>query len=239
LLGRDYPFTAATRRKAKSSVSELRRAAEELDDEVEPIFVRPKFVAKNQMRKSGNGKWKLSAAEAGTAHHKLLQHFALGNASVIEALEIEAKRLEQEKILSADERAVLDLDALAEFWCSELGKKIRVQPPNLVRRELPFTARFNPSEIAKIKGEKPEAGLENEFVVVQGVADLVVLLPQEIWLVDFKTDQVRPGELLGKIQTYKVQLQFYSAALARIYNRPVSVCALHFLDARKTVDVKI
>jgi ATP-dependent helicase/nuclease subunit A len=239
LLGRDYPFTAATRRKAKSSVSELRRAAEELDDEVEPIFVRPKFVAKNQMRKSGNGKWKLSAAEAGTAHHKLLQHFALGNASVIEALEIEAKRLEQEKILSADERAVLDLDALAEFWCSELGKKIREQPPNLVRRELPFTARFNPSEIAKIKGEKPEAGLENEFVVVQGVADLVVLLPQEIWLVDFKTDRVRPGELAGKIQTYKVQLEFYSAALARIYNRPVSVCALHFLDARKTVDVKI
>jgi ATP-dependent helicase/nuclease subunit A len=104
---------------------------------------------------------------------------------------------------------------------------------------LPFTARFNPSEIAKIKGEKPEAGLENEFVVVQGVADLVVLLPQEIWLVDFKTDRVRPGELAGKIQTYKVQLEFYSAALARIYNRPVSVCALHFLDARKTVDVKI
>ena len=235
----NYPFTAATRRKAKSSVTELRRAAEELDDETEPIFVRPKFVAKSQMRKSGNGKWKLSAAEAGTAHHKFLQHFALGNAGGIEALEIEAKRLEQEKILSADERAALDLDALAEFWCSELGKKIRVQPPNLVRRELPFTARFNPSEIAKIKGEKPEAGLENEFVVVQGVADLVVLLPQEIWLVDFKTDQVRPGELSGKIQSYKVQLQFYSASLARIYNRPVSVCTLHFLDARKTVDVKI
>ena len=37
---------------------------------------------------------------------------------------------------------------------------------------------------------------------MQGVADLVVLLPEEIWLVDFKTDEVRADDLPEKIKIY-------------------------------------
>jgi ATP-dependent exoDNAse (exonuclease V) beta subunit len=68
---------------------------------------------------------------------------------------------------------------------------------------------------------------------------LVVLLPKEIWLLDFKTDQIRADELPGKIKLYKPQLKLYASALAKIYLRPVANCWLHFLDARKTVEVKI
>jgi ATP-dependent helicase/nuclease subunit A len=243
----DYPFKAATRRKAKSSVTELRRAAEELDEEAEQVFsfqFSEKRLARTlappaQNQKSEIRNQKLSAAETGTAHHKFLQHFALENASSIAALESESQRLERDKILSAGERAVLDLDALANFWDSPLGGKIRAQPPDSVKRELPFTARFSPAELSKITGAKAEAGLENEFVVVQGVADLVVLLPEEIWLVDFKTDQIRADELPEKTRFYKPQLKLYASALAKIYSRPVSNGWLHFLEARKTVEVKI
>jgi ATP-dependent helicase/nuclease subunit A len=236
----EYPFAAATRRKAKSSVTELRRAAEELDEEAEQVFSF-QFSTKRLARTLAPPaeKRKLCAAETGTAHHKFLQHFALESANSIAALETESRRLEREKILSADERAVLDLDALADFWISPPGKKIRAQPPDSVKRELPFTARFSPAELAEITGSKAEAGLENEFVVVQGVADLVVLLPQEIWLVDFKTDQMRADELPEKIKLYEIQLKLYARALAKIYSRPVSNGWLHFLDARKTADVKI
>jgi ATP-dependent helicase/nuclease subunit A len=190
-----------------------------------------------QNQKSEIRNQKLSAVEAGTAHHKFLQHFALENASSIAALESESRRLEQEKILSADERAVLDLDALANFWDSPLGGKIRAQPPDSVKRELPFTARFSPAELAEITGAKAEAGLENEFVVVQGVADLVVLLPEEIWLVDFKTDRVRADELPAKAKLYSPQLKLYARALAKIYSRPVTHGWLHFLSARRTVEL--
>ena len=242
----EYPFAAATKRKAKSSVTELRRAAEELDEEAEQVFrfqVSGKRLARTLAPPAQNPQSeirnpKLSAAEAGTAHHKFLQHFALENAGSIAALETESRRLEREKILSADERAVLDLDALAEFWDSPPGGKIRAQPPDSVKRELPFTAKFSPVELAEITGAKAEAGLENEFVVVQGVADLVVLLPKEIWLVDFKTDQVRAGELPEKIKLYEPQLKLYARALAKIYSRPVTNCWLHFLAARKTVDLR-
>ena len=38
--------------------------------------------------------------------------------------------------------------------------------------------------------------------MVQGVADLVVMLPEEIWLVDFKTDRLTPAELAEKLKLY-------------------------------------
>jgi ATP-dependent helicase/nuclease subunit A len=234
ILSWEYPFIAATQRPAKSSVTTLRRqAAGELDDEAEQVFPARNFapVARRDART------KLSAADAGTAHHKFLQRVALDNANDVAALKSEANRLEQEKVLSADERAALALEDIAAFWNSEPGRKIRAQAAN-VRRELAFTARFSPAELAAITGAKLAPGLEDEFVVVQGVADLVVLLPEEIWLADFKTDEITVNELPEKKQLYAPQLKFYAQALEKIYSRPVTERWLHFLPARKTVDVE-
>jgi ATP-dependent helicase/nuclease subunit A len=228
ILNWEYPHAAATKRKAKASVTELRRAAEELDDEAEPVFNPLRWNPSN--RKSQIGNQKLSAADFGTAHHKFLQHFTLEKTGELAA---EAERLVRGNYLSADEGAVLDFPALASFWNSPLGKDIQANA-EYVRRELPFTARFSPAELAAITGAKAEAGLENEFIIVQGVADLAVLLPQEIWLVDFKTDTVRQGELAEKVKSYTPQLQLYAAALEKIFARKVTRRALHFLAARRT-----
>ena len=98
ILSWKYPFAAATQRAAKSSVTALRRqAAEELDDEAEPTFPMRNFAPAARR----DARTKLSAADADTAHHKFLQHLALENAGNVAALEMEAKRLEQEKVLSA------------------------------------------------------------------------------------------------------------------------------------------
>jgi len=254
-LAWNYPFKAATRRKAKSSVTELRHAAEELDEEAEQVFsfqlsakrLATALAPTVQKRKAESGKRKLSAAEAGMAHHKFLQHVALEKTGDRAALEVESRRLEREKILSAEKCVVLDLDALADFWNSPPGRKIRAQPPDSVKRELPFTAKFSPAELDALVGSsrwddrtpQRDVPASNEFVVVQGVADLVVLLPKEIWLVDFKTDQVRAAELAEKIKIYEPQLKLYARALVKIYSKPVANCWLHFLAARKTVEVKI
>jgi ATP-dependent helicase/nuclease subunit A len=178
----------------------------------------------------------LNAVDAGTAHHKFLQHVSLENAGDLAALKAEAERLEREKVLSADERGALDLKAVVAFWNSDAGQKIRKQAAN-VKRELAFTAKFSPAELSEIIGTEPEARLENEFVVVQGVADLVVLLPQEIWLVDFKTDDVRKNELAGKIKIYEPQLKLYARALEKIYSRPVTDCRLHFLSLQHSESI--
>ena len=233
MLSRKYPFAAATQRPAKSSVTALRRqAAGELNDEAEQFFPA-RYFARAARR---NSRAKLSAADTGTAHHKFLQFVALDNTTDVTALKSEANRLEQEKVLSADERAALALEDIAAFWNSGPGEKIRAQAAS-VRRELAFTARFSPAELSAITGAKSAPGLEGEFVVVQGVADLVVLLPEEVWLADFKTDEVRPAELPEKTRLYAPQLKLYAQALEKIYSRPVTERWLHFLAARKTVEI--
>jgi len=242
VLAGEYPFAAATQRAAKSSVTALSRQAEELDEEAEPLFqLSARFTEPPSRGRPGPAHLHppLTAAETGTAHHKFLQHVALENADDLAALDAEAQRLEAAGVLSADERAALDLDSVAAFWQSAPGRKIRAQPPECVKRELPFTARFSPAEVDAITGAKTPSALEHEFVVVQGVADLVVVLPGKIWLVDFKTDELKPGESAERKRHYEQQLKLYADALSRIYARPVANCWLHFLAARQTVDIKI
>jgi ATP-dependent helicase/nuclease subunit A len=236
VLSWQYPQEAATRRAAKSSVTELRRAAEEADAEAEQPFAVSVFPTSppRRTRNPEPGTRKLNASEIGAAHHKFLQHVSLANTGDLTA---EAERLVREEFLTADERAVLDLEALAQFWESELGQKICAQPLDSVKRELPFTARFSPAELAAVTGRPTEETLADEFIVVQGVADLAVLLPGEIWLVDFKTDEVRDEELAVKKRIYEPQLQLYSAALEKIFSRKVTVRALHFLALRQTIEI--
>ncbi len=233
MLAWQYPFGAATRRAAKSSVTALRRqAAEEPDAESERLFPAQDFAPRPRRKPRTS----LSAAETGRAHHKFLQFVALEKTGDPEGLIAESKRLEREKILSADERAALDLEDIAWFWGSAEGRKIRGQAGK-VRRELAFTARFSPAELEAVTGVKSAPELAGELVVVQGVADLLVLLPEEIWLVDFKTDEIRPDGLPDRIKAYAPQLKLYAQALEKIYSRPVAARWLHFLAARRTVDI--
>ena len=155
-----------------------------------------------------------------------------------DALRREASRLEQDGLLSRVETGALDFAALGGFWNSDLGGKIRAASAH-VRRELPFTARFAPAELATITGEATAPGMEGEFVIVQGVADLVVLGPDEICLLDFKTDDVSARELPGKIKNYSTQLRLYALALACIFQRPVTEAWLHFLAPQKSERVEL
>ena len=73
-----------------------------------------------------------------------------------------------------------------------------------------------------------------EFVIVQGVADLVVFGPQEIWLLDYKTDHFDEAELPAKVREHGPQLSLYALALERIYGKPVTRTWLHFLALGRT-----
>jgi ATP-dependent helicase/nuclease subunit A len=225
-----YPFSDATRRAAKTTVTALRRLREEDDDESE-LFFGPRA------RTSHPGPSRsLSAADVGSAHHTFLESVALDATGSVAQLEVEAARLQREGILSEAEVGSLDLTALARYWQSALGREI-VKHRAQVRRELPFTARFSPAEIAHGAGGAPSAAdIAGEFVIVQGVIDLAVFLPGEIWLLDFKTDHFAPDELDAKVAEYRLQLDLYARALARIYRLPVTRRWLHFLRHGETVE---
>jgi ATP-dependent helicase/nuclease subunit A len=138
--------------------------------------------------------------------------------------------------LNQEQLRALDLADLADFWSSKLGGGIRKRA-HLVHRELGFTARFSPEELAPFHAQiRPDTG-GSEFVLVQGVADLVVIAPEEIWLLDFKTDQVSEKDLSTRIKAYRPQIELYALALSRIYRRPVTQSWLHFIGLRQSVAV--
>ena len=246
-LSWEYPFSAATRKPAKTSVSILRRrATADSDEQSSPLFPvqgsrftphvpRPTLpISVSTSLLSA----KASAADVGTAHHTFLQLVSLERVGSVEELRSEAERLAKEGAMTDTQIAVLDFEGLAAFWQSDVGRKVRAQAKH-VERELAFTVRCAANALAGLAGQPLDQNLDDEFVIVQGAADLAVLLPQEIWLIDFKTDAVGPAELADKVKWYEPQLKLYAQALSRIYGRPVSQSWLYFLAARTAVPMKL
>jgi ATP-dependent helicase/nuclease subunit A len=225
-----YPFGPATRESAKASVTLLRRRLEELNEEAEQ-----KFAVHRRLEFGAPGP-KMSATDTGTVTHKFLQHVSLDNVLDSNSLKGEVRRLENENYLTENECSILDLKGVLAFWNSPVGRQILAQS-KWVRRELPFTAKFSPEELAAALGSEPPAGLANEFVVIQGVVDLVVALPKEMWILDFKTDGVSESDLPERTKLYEPQLKLYAQALEKIYLRPITNRWLHFLSARRTVKI--
>ncbi len=224
-----YPFVAAALQPAKTSVSVLRRESAEAIEETVPFFA---FGQSKTPQSVG----KLTAAEIGSAHHAFLESVSLAKVLSVASLQEEAKRLIDLAILSEEEADALDFKALAEFWQSDVGQKLLKHAEN-IRREWPFTARFSTEDLAKLNPNLYAALGSEEFVVVQGVMDLVAVLPNEIWLLDFKTDHFPKAQLPGKIEDYRPQLELYAKAISRIYGKPVTKRWLHFLAVGETVEI--
>jgi ATP-dependent helicase/nuclease subunit A len=223
-----YPFQAETGRPAKTSVTTIRRQiAGEEGAESFPLFAPS--PARAEPRAAG----RLSAAEAGSAHHAFLQLVSLDKVQTPAALKSEADRLGRQNLLSREQIACLDFDALAAFWQSEAGRQLLGQS-GCLERELAFTARFSAADLRQLSCAEFAGVGPAEFAVVQGVMDLVAVLPGEIWLLDFKTDHFPVGDLKEKIGAYRPQLDLYALALERIHRRPVTRRWLHFLALRHT-----
>lgn len=233
-----YPYTEVTCRPAKTSVSALRREAVAfLDEEADALFAPPIRIlasdsSSGQLARAGVG----APADIGIVHHRFLQFVPLDMVGGPDELEEAAKRMERDGILAAGESALLDFAALAGFWQTELGRKVQAHATQ-VRRELAFTARFSLRELTEMVHDPPLEQAAEEFVIVQGVVDLAVIRPAEIWLVDFKTDEASEVELPDKVQAYAPQLRLYARALSRIYRRPVTERQLYFLSRQTGVAV--
>lgn len=227
-----YPHAAATIEPAKSSVSILRRRFP--DDAESPVH---QFVHYKQASgEDSTAASPLRAADRGNAHHAFLEFVSLERPSDADFLREECSRLVEEGKLTSCEAEVLDFDGIAAFWESDTGREI-LEHRDKVERELSFTARFEASELARYVPAAASPDLENEFVIIQGIADLAVILPGEIWLLDFKTDRIDAREIEERAKTYTPQLRIYSDALSRIYGRPTTRAALYFITPRKVVPV--
>jgi ATP-dependent exoDNAse (exonuclease V) beta subunit len=76
-----------------------------------------------------------------------------------------------------------------------------------------------------------------DHVVIQGVMDLVVLLDNECWLIDYKTDRFPISQLQEKQEEHAPQLKVYQRALEDLTGKKVTRALLVFIHAREVVSV--
>lgn len=209
----EFPRGALAGVPAKLSVSAIAKAG------APSLRKRPSF-----MFKSG-----LTAAERGTAHHAFMQYadFAAAGAN----LPGEVARLQQQGFLSEASAAALDKEGLGAFLASALAGRMQAAQPLL--REYDFITAIPAGMLAP--GLPP--ALAQERVLVQGIADAVLVQGDTVEIVDYKTDKgLSAGQL---VQRYQTQLVLYRAAIEKRMKLPVTRLTIWSFALGCEVDVPI
>ena len=178
----------------------------------------------------------VSAVDRGVWHHRFLEHVDFARAVDAAGVAAEVARLAAAGRFTETEAAALDQAALARFATSELGERVRAAGAAL-RREFPFTLRLDAADLRTLGLPSAEALPDGEFVVAQGVVDVVVPDGDGVWILDYKTDRVAPGGEAAKAEGYRPQLRVYALAVERILARKVHGCRLHFLTTGASVAI--
>ncbi len=231
-----YPLMGSTVTRSKVSVTQLRKAALVLEEWPAECLLFPDEVA-SAPPQPGPAGGRVSAARIGSATHAVLESCDLANAVETESLRVLVDQLVRQRRIHQEEGEALNLQAIQSFWQGEIGRSI-VENKSHVRRELSFTLKLDRDRIEACDLSEALPGVEpGDFATLQGAVDLAVLLPHEIWILDFKTDRIPADSLVARAERYRPQLRLYSEAMSRIYHRPVARVWLHFLELNRTIDL--
>lgn len=222
----------------KGIIEEIEKAQAETAARVDKrskVFVKYSVTAIDSMSQEEEAVKKVfeeEGANVGTIYHKIMQHIDFFTNDV----QAEINRMVDNNVLTSDDIAKLNdekldgkvcngklkwLDKIESCLASELIAKAReaetraAEKGSLYRcfREKPFLMYHPASEV--IEGEK-----SNEEIVVQGVIDLLIFLPSEIIIVDFKNSALADKELLAK---YEKQLYLYKLAVKDAFGEEIPI----------------
>ena len=187
---------------AKVSVTSLVHQTQEL------ILERPAFLSKDG----------LTAAEMGTALHAFMEHadfgalaagLDAGPEALAHAVQQENQRHVQARLTSPEIAEKLDQTSICRFVSGALFARIRAAEQ--VLRELAFITALPADVVMEAQHSPTPAAAQGEQVLVQGVADLVLVFPDHLELVDYKTDRKKDAARL--LADYAPQLELYALAL--------------------------
>ena len=168
-----------------------------------------------------------SAKDYGNAIHTVMQYIRFAACSDLESIEADIRRMVAERLISPEQAAAVDCQALLKFFSSPLGRKL--QNSNQVLREFKFSLLDDAS--------KYYPGVVDECILLQGVVDCAIIEQNGITVIDFKTDRVTTDGIKEVAEKYVEQVTAYADALQRIYNVPVKSAKLYFFTIDQFVDI--
>jgi len=118
---------------------------------------------------------------------------------------------------------------------------------NTVLREWPFTFAVPASQwlepvtcdsslVTRKTSDEPRV-TSDDFIIVQGIVDLLVETPGGLVIVDFKTDNVSADKLPDRAKLYRSQLDLYAQAAGAITGKKVCGKWLYFLKPGCIIEV--
>ncbi|ERL66670.1 helicase-exonuclease AddAB subunit AddA [Schleiferilactobacillus shenzhenensis] len=247
-----YRFAQATRTAAFQTVTEIKRAQDDpvltdtrlttteasgytqspafryvKDDE----FTPPKFLTQDQPPQS---------TTVGTATHLVFQEMDLSRGAITaDQVAATIDRLQADGQIDAATAAQIDTAGVAAFYATPVGQQLLAQP-TAVHREMPFALLLPPAEVF---GETA-AGIAfpaDADILIHGIIDGYIALSDQVILFDYKTDHVRgrhdPQAYLA--DQYRLQLQYYGAALGAILHTPVTAQYVYSVELQKLIPVPV
>ncbi|MEG2405367.1 MAG: PD-(D/E)XK nuclease family protein, partial [Oscillospiraceae bacterium] len=169
----------------------------------------------------------LTAAERGTALHSFLQFadFAKAGAN----LQGEVDRLVENAFIKRDIADKLELDNVRLFLSSPLIK--RIASADKILREYDFITAIAANKVADTPKD------DTRQVLVQGIADLVIVKGKCAELVDYKTDKGKTAEELQIL--YSKQLLLYRDAIQKRLGIAVEKCTIYSFALHAEIDIPI
>ena len=240
-----YPYQVDVLRKNKYSVSELKHRAmrekfEAEQEETIPAFleepVTPTIPLFIQREESVEQETANRGALRGTAVHRVMECYDFASEkSVYEQMEA----MEKEEKITADMRALVKEQIVADFVSSETGRRMALaQRGGALYREKPFVMGFTEEELENYgfgvgsntdsceniyektdsdqeKEEQKRIRHEEDLTLIQGIIDVFWIEKDGIVLLDYKTDRVQQAKEL--IDRYETQLKLYADVLERVF----------------------
>lgn len=247
-----YPVAGLLGLSAKATVTEIKRRFELVEDGEDslPRDFRPPIGGRPLFLQEEHG---LSAAEAGTALHLVLQHLDLKGALDPAAIRQCIEKLEEREILTAEQGKAVPSAKISKFFAGPLGS--RLLAGRKVLRELPFTLALPASDLYSnnevsgvvgiqypltpypaVPGSQPNYDA-SEAVIIQGVVDCLVDEGDGWLLVDYKTDRIEPDQLEEAVKRYRGQLNLYARAVESILGRKVKEKYLYLFHSDLSVQL--
>ncbi len=209
-----YPFQADMVLNTKMSVSELKRAhLEEEEEETAYLPTLPAFMGEEEREEGGTTR--------GNAYHRLMQllpfeEIGEGDISTDQALlawiHSCLARFQKEKRITQEAASLIRPGDIAAFLKTGLGRRLcRAARAGRLRREQPFVIGIPAREMGDWDS--------GELVLIQGIIDAFFEEDGELVVVDYKTDYAANEEVLKN--RYEAQIRYYERALCQISGKRV------------------
>lgn len=228
-----YPFEEEAKLPIKTSVSELKKLGQEVDEETTAMLAEvakeltaapieqptiPKFMSEEK---------EIKGSDRGTVVHKIMECVDFTSTHTDEQVKDLIEKLSVREIIDPVIAKTIYRAPITAFLQTDLAHRMALaQKANQLFKEQQFVIGISADEIKEEYHSK-------DLVLIQGIIDLYFEEDGELVLLDYKTDKVEQADEL--VRRYHKQLDYYQRALQDLTGKKVKEKIIYSFTLQKAI----